>query len=407
MNNRISTSKKILFYLIMIGLTIAVCFTALEYGLARYYYSTQDQISNTVFDPISGWRLRPGTYWIKPQHTFRKHEVYINEFGLRNRDITTTAKPGVKRIIVLGDSFTAAMQIRNEYTFPVLLENLLNRTGHYEVINAGVPGYGTAQEMLFMKELAGKNIVGNVYLLVIFINDVLDNARLSDDGNYNSLVETPAQPGFVLDQNGELKLKYYPQKEYSSNLVAPQRTSAKLITPEVIRNRVKTFLQTRPDLVNFLNRLGFRAELSRMPGLINGWYREEVLQSGITLSKALMKEIREEATRNHAILIATLVPSPLQVYPNVYGPILRKTFADNKSVQSYFADVTRPQRITAETCNELGIPFLDLYPILIRRNDKELYIPADGHFSEDGHAIVAENLAAFINKYTSGNGLQP
>ena len=44
----------------------------------------------------------------------------------------------------------------------MILENILSESGHYEVINAGVPGYGTAQEMLLMKELTGKKVVGNV-----------------------------------------------------------------------------------------------------------------------------------------------------------------------------------------------------------------------------------------------------
>ena len=57
----------------------------------------------------------------------------------------------------------------------MLLENILRVSGHYEVINTGVPGYGTAQEMLLMKELTGKKVVRGVYLLMISVNDILDN----------------------------------------------------------------------------------------------------------------------------------------------------------------------------------------------------------------------------------------
>ena len=44
----------------------------------------------------------------------------------------------------------------------------------------------------------------------------------------------------------------------------------------------------------------------------------------------------------------------------------------------------------------MKIPYLDLLPILMQNNAKELYIPADGHFSKEGHAVVAQQLATFV-----------
>lgn len=126
-------------------------------------------------DPTLGWRLRPGSYSVKPSYTFRHHQVSINEYGLRNRPVSANAASDTKRIVILGDSFTFAVTVPNEKSFPVLLENILRVSGHYEVINTGVPGYGTAQEMLLMKELTGKKVVRGVYLLMISVNDILDN----------------------------------------------------------------------------------------------------------------------------------------------------------------------------------------------------------------------------------------
>src|SRR6266576_652080 len=179
----------------MIGLTIVVCFALLEFGLARYYQSTESRTPITTFDPTLGWRLRPGSYSVKPSQTFKDHQVFINEYSLRNRPVSARAASDTKRIVILGDSFTFAMAVPNENAFPVILENILSGSGHYEVINAGVPGYGTAQEMLFMKELTGKKVVGDVYVLMISVNDILDNLRL---GEYGTAEKAPAQPGFEL-----------------------------------------------------------------------------------------------------------------------------------------------------------------------------------------------------------------
>ena len=44
----ISKLKLLSFYVIMIGLTIVVCFALLEFGLARYYQSTESHIAVTL-----------------------------------------------------------------------------------------------------------------------------------------------------------------------------------------------------------------------------------------------------------------------------------------------------------------------------------------------------------------------
>ncbi|MCK4236847.1 MAG: hypothetical protein KAX38_06985, partial [Candidatus Krumholzibacteria bacterium] len=119
--------KKVIFYILMFGLTFALCFIVLEYAFARFYYSDVLLISDTTLDPVTGWILKPGTYRAKPANTFRKHRVYINEFGLRNRDITGINTEGIERIIILGDSFTYGKACREENTFPVKLGKILNQ----------------------------------------------------------------------------------------------------------------------------------------------------------------------------------------------------------------------------------------------------------------------------------------
>jgi len=291
-NKRIS--KRLIFSMVTFGFTIAVCFVLLEYGLGRFYYSNDNQIPSKVFDPILGWRLRPGTYWIKPAHTFRKHSFHINRFGLRNREITVMVEEDRNRILILGDSFTYAQKVRDQYIFSTQLEILLNEgnPNKYEVINAGVPGYGTAQELLLMRKLTAQNVTGDIYLLMVFINDVLDNLRLS----YADLTETPAQPGFVLHSdayNSELELRYLPKKEHSANLVPLNRTPPRFVIPQVLKGRIQTYLQTKPSLVQLLNKLGINAKFPRIPGLLNGWYRKEILSSGIPLTQALIGEIKK------------------------------------------------------------------------------------------------------------------
>lgn len=205
--------KRYAFYILMFAFTLSICFLVLEFIFAKFYYSNLTGVPDKKFDHILGWRLKPGTYWIKPSHTFSKHQLYINNLGLRNRDISATTKKGVKRILILGDSFTYAKAINDKNIFSSLLEEIVSENfgSKYEIINCGVEGYGTAQELLFTRWLTEKGVVGDVYLLMIYTNDILDNLRLG----YGNLKKNPVQPGYVLYDNGDLQLKYPPQKRIS------------------------------------------------------------------------------------------------------------------------------------------------------------------------------------------------
>lgn len=390
--------KIVLFSVITIGLSVVFSFTLLEFGLVKFYAATEERVSEMVFDPVLGWKPIPGSRWVKPAHTFRTHNVFINEFGLRNREINTEKRADVQRVIVLGDSFTFAKAVESSETFPSLLEDRLNQSGRfYEVINAGVPGYGTAQELLLMKMLATSKIVGDVYVLMVFVNDILDNLRL----DYGDLQETRARPGFVLQENGELRQKFYPRKEYSQSLVPSNERATGSVTLEVVKRQIVSFLQTSPRLARLIGELGFEQKMPRMPGVTNGWYKPEILAAGIPLTKALMREIQTEAKKHEATLLVAMIPSPIQVYPEIYGPILNHSYPEDKSVADYLGDQRRPQRIIGAMCQELEIPFLDLLPIMLSSNDKELYIPLEGHFTPKGHAVAAEHLAVFMEKHIS------
>jgi hypothetical protein len=63
------------------------------------------------------------------------------------------------------------------------------------------------------------------------------------------------------------------------------------------------------------------------------------------------------------------------------------------------ADPRKPQRIIGSICEELGIPFIDLLPSLAVQEGRALYIPREGHLSEEGHALVASSLVTFLKDH--------
>jgi lysophospholipase L1-like esterase len=385
-----------------ITLSVLVSFAILEFGLARFYYSNIDELRQDEFDTELGWRLKPGTYTVKAPEAFSTYTVSINRFGIRNAELTPSHPLGTRRIVVLGDSFTFGQGVDDETLFTTQLERRLNRGGggKYEVINAGVPGYGTTQELMLMRRLANAGIVGDIYVVNLFTNDILDNLRL----DYATRSENPVQPGFELGPDGTLAFTHKPKRELreGTNLVGPRRQPAsKLLS--VVKVRLQSLAQTKPGLVRLARRLGFDITIPRIPGIISAWYDDDVLGKGVPLTKALLAELKGAVKSRQGVLLVTLIPSPMQVHSDSYGEVLRASFPDDPMAKRFLEDPTRAQRIIRGMCAELGIPLLDMYGVLVAKKNQSFYIPIDGHFNQAGHSVFAERLEEFVVSHTAGD----
>ncbi|MBI5802532.1 MAG: hypothetical protein HZA92_17635 [Verrucomicrobia bacterium] len=115
-------------------------------------------------------------------------EFRINSAGLRNdREFARPKPPGVFRVLCLGDSHTQGYEVRQEHTYAAVLERFLNTNGwRAEVINAGVSGFGTAEQVAYL-ESEGVKWQPDAVVLGFFANDYEDNLKaglfqLADDG---------------------------------------------------------------------------------------------------------------------------------------------------------------------------------------------------------------------------------
>jgi len=95
----------------------------------------------------------------------------------------------VFRILVLGDSYVEGIQVSIEELFTRQLENLLNGSNNgtvkYEVINMGVSGYGTTQELLLLKD---KGFIFSPDLVILCFNlgnDIRNNYIKLDQSTFD------------------------------------------------------------------------------------------------------------------------------------------------------------------------------------------------------------------------------
>ena len=370
-----------------------------EFTLSAFFYSDIERLNDKLFDEELGWRLVEGEYSVKAPESVSRHTIKVNSLGLRNGEIELEPREGIRRILVLGDSFTYGVIAGEDEVFTSVLERKLNAGSSpeaYEVLNAGVPGYGTAQQMLWLERLHNAGLRADTYLLCMYTNDILDNLRL----DYGTLVQNTIQPGFELGPDGVPVQVHVPEKELkvkeNNAFVTVRRDKHVFKTLAILRARLELFAQTRPALIRFAQRLGLPVYPARLPGVINAWYEGDHLQAGIDLTRALLAEIEKEVESQGGELLVCLIPSPVQVYPKTYRPLVEAGFPDQASVATFFEDPLRPQCSVSRICEELKLPFLDLYGPMSAFEGPSLYVPREGHFSRIGHEVAAECMRGFV-----------
>ncbi|WP_308910196.1 SGNH/GDSL hydrolase family protein [Pseudokordiimonas caeni] len=105
-------------------------------------------------------------------------EVRINSEGMRaDREIPVEKAPDTYRIVILGDSFMMGYEVDLKDSFAWLLEEGLKAEGlKVEVINLAVSGFGTAEELIALKE-RGLKYKPDLVLMEWHTTDVDDNVR--------------------------------------------------------------------------------------------------------------------------------------------------------------------------------------------------------------------------------------
>jgi len=317
-------------------LVLAVAATAFALGLGEAYLRVAapewaPQHAERVFwshDPLLGWAHRPGESGVLRHPDFAV-EVTINARGLRDRDYPLERVPGRRRMLVLGDSFAWGFGVAQH---EILSERIEARHPQWEIVNAGVSGYGTDQQLLWLRE-HGLAFQPDWVLLLLHPNDVDDNAAVRRYGY--------PKPRFVPGPDG-LELAGVP------------------VPPLGWRERTRRFLKQRSYLWNRVQHLRLVDEASAAPPL-------EPPPASFSVTAALLRALDELVTANGA---------RLAVVSTAGEPWL--------------------QRAMADTLAPLGVPYLSLDDAFRGQPRDEVKFAHDPHWNAAGHALAADAVEAFL-----------
>ncbi|HSG70201.1 MAG TPA: hypothetical protein VLA12_07290, partial [Planctomycetaceae bacterium] len=287
------------------------------------------------YDPARGWKLRPGSYSYFDVGAFNKAEISINELGLRNQPISPAVPSGKRRISVVGDSFVFAAALTEGEKFTDRLQALVGPD--QEIVNVSVPGYGTWQQILLLRELARQGVdIGNQVVLVFFTNDLADNAGFE----YGTSTQANWIPSFHVDEQGVLRHSTPEKIVRSADSLSLANTS---IFFQFLRNRSEIVVSRFPVLLDLMSTLGYQPELGRVPGVIAAWYSDN-WEMEWRRTEDIIAYLDGYLRSRQTELLVTIIPSPFQVEP-AFRTLIENRKERDPRFTAYLADPDRPQRV--------------------------------------------------------------
>ena len=285
-------------------------------------------------DPLLGARLVPGAsgWWTQEEREF-VIPIEINQHGRRDVERPWAKPAGTRRVLVLGDSFTEAMQVRLEETYVRRLESALHDRGDVgpvEVLSGGVSGYGTAGAALSFERDLHRYEPDLVLLAFYPGNDVQNNSAELED-------RLPP----VYGEDGTLE-------RVGGN---PRGPRAGLI-PEWKSYRYlrKLILTQQPQLARLLVDWGLvKPQAMRGVPMHDGVPtaygvfavpRDEAWSDAWVRTEALLDRLHASVRDHDARLAVAVVTMRDQIYPEYWQEILRQ----HPAMQSRQWDLGQPQR---------------------------------------------------------------
>jgi hypothetical protein len=307
-----------------------------------------------VYSEVYGWALRPRTRYVG-----RGGEtITVNDRGYRGAVHPEAPAPGVRRVVMLGDSIAFGTGVGDQETF----SHLLDASPRLEVLNLGVDGYGTDQALIRLEREGLAHHPHVVILNFCVRNDYFDNAlpvALYDGRS--------PKPYFTLS-GGTLT-----RHDAHLRLSRRQRVAVALVERSYLMNALLHLGGARPETVG-----GGRDEEDW------GERRQAVLadfEPAAELTRRLILAMAERSAAAGAAFVVLIHPD-------------RRAWSGDDTM------------VTPLTSGGLGltriVPMLGEYESRTL-SFEELTIDRLGHLSPKGHAVASEIIRAVIDSLPGGD----
>jgi hypothetical protein len=362
-------------------------------GLAPTSFYTYDRDCGWTTKPdTAGWQIQEGGAYLR-----------INHDGLRGPDYALAKPRDTLRVAVLGDSFTEAQQVAEQDTFCAVAQRRIQSVMSLEVVrgdaiavpyrrvevmNFGCDGYGTAQELITLRDRVWRYSPDIVVLAVFTGNDIRNNSVTLEgdkcrpfyvfDGP-NLVLGGPFEDSFWFRSNCMMRFESRHSQVLNmlgdANSVLRRRLRAAWSGPKLI--------PTRPALSE--------------PGLDDAIYQpppNAVWREAWRVTDAEIRMVQRDVADHHARLLVVTLANGIQDDPD---PVERQHYTHFVGA----TDLFRPDDHIRDLGAQNGFAVLNLAPLMQRYAEAHhVYLhgfsntrPGIGHWNAEGHHEAGELIA--------------
>jgi len=392
---------------LLIGLLLALlCTLGLDRGLGWLGYPAK------YIPPLA----HPPNFQQHFQNLEFAYEVKTNSQGIRYREVPLEKPDTTTRVVVVGDSFTEGVGVEAEQTFTSLLEKRFSSPEKpVEFINCGLAATWPMQYARILFHLC-LNYEPDAVLIALYANDVTETVPSAEPDHIDAInvklglerVLHALWPRiYTIFETLSIRNEAGPPPTAGQTIDMISIISQEARQREIPEAEITAWAQRLPpELVAAVNRGAFNGQLLSA-GLLRPGYWVDSLDIPTAEAEAqyqVMRSILDEMIRRlqaRQIAVGVIfIPSAFQYDPD-YGHIWQLAGVQTRS--EWATGQTALERRLDRWAGERELLFLNLtpaYQALAREEpDRQLHYPMDGHWTPQGHAVAAAQIAAWLESW--------
>lgn len=308
------------------------------------------------------------------------YPVATNSIGLIDSSMREIQLiPSMKRVVIIGDSFAEGIGVPFEKTFAGIIQKQFTKEG-IDVLNASALSY--SPKLYFLKI---KYLVDNAGLKFNDLFVFMDISDIQDEILYRKFVPHEVNSKELSAVQLVKKLKAFSFFAYSMDtLYQKEKTDLRRrkYNPDYYPPWLDYFWLDNQDTEPYQDPtfVHLRTDWTFDEYFDNRWTR-----LGIDSAIENMNKLLQLCRSNHIDLFVVVYPWPGQI---------RRSEMDNRLIALW-----------KSFCTDNKLTFINLFPDFIQNAGlkpeevcSKYYIPGDVHWNEEGHQVVAKNIAQFISR---------
>lgn len=405
------------------NLALAAVATSLALFLAEGVLRLQQ--ARWLTRPRVEYRMEHDTLlgWVKPASATGvrwddEYEVLetTNAYRLRGPEVTLDRPAGVRRVLLLGDSFAEGYTVSFDSSFAEVLHRGVNvdPARPVQLLNSGTAGWSTDQELLYYRR-DGRAFGADLVVVLFYLNDVTSNA--------SQRYWRGRKPWFALDVGDTtLTLQGVPVPAPATttprgpdelqDAEAPPSPSGGVLGRSLLYQQLRRTVLRSPSLLAIARRLHLTTATEPLrpaaPNEWEVWRTEETprVAQGWLLTRALLQALRREVEGDGARFVVVHAPAREVIHPAFWDAAHRRFRIDTSAYRP-----GREEGELAAICNDLELECFFLRPALRDATGAagdpdaaRLYWTRDPHWNARGNRVAGEAVARYLREAWLGGG---